>query len=142
MTNEVGAITIGVCLLVLNVLFVVVIGLGARETVKRASRAIEKASRRTVAIARRATTLPFGRTSLPAASASAELELGTMYPSTEQPEDGRSYGSVVENPMTAGAGEVVMENPILHSKEAKSDGESRPHKSDGESRPHKTRFNI
>lgn len=132
MTNEVGAITVGVSLLVLNVLFVVVIGLGARETVKRASRAIEKASRRTIAIARRATTLPSARTSLPAASASAELELGTMYPSTEQPEDGRSYGSVVENPMAAARAMVVV-NPILHSKQAKSDGESKPHK---------TRFNT
>ena len=122
MTNDVGAVTIGVTLLVLNVLLVIVIGFGARETVKRASLAVEKASRRTSAMIRRASALPLGRSPPPAAAAAAEVELGDLFPTTENPEDDRSSGfvSVMENPMTP-ADPVSVENPVyghLHKKAA------------------------
>ena len=117
MTNDVGALTIGVTLLVLNVLLVIVIGLGARETVKRASLAVEKASRRTSAMIRRASALPLGRNPVPAAAAaSVEVELGDFFPTTENPEDdrGSSSVSVMENPMSASV-PVSVENPVyLH----------------------------
>ena len=84
MTNDVGFIAIGVSLLVLNLLLVVVIGLGARETMKRASQALEQASRRTSEVVRRASRLSFVRppvSSAPeSAHATAEIELGEIFP--------------------------------------------------------------
>ena len=125
MTNDVGASTIGVTLLVLNVLLVIVIGLGARETVRRASLAVEKASRRTSAMIRRASALPLGRNPAPVTAASVEVELGDFFPTTENPEFGRgsSSVSVMENPMTASV-PVSVENPVhLHlHKAANSEG--------------------
>lgn len=109
MTNDAGAVTIGVTLLVLNIALVVVIGFGARETVKRASLAVERASRRTSTMIRRASALSLGRTPGPAVS--AEVELSHVF---AIPEDDRESTSVnvMENPMTAVSVPVTVENPV------------------------------
>ena len=114
MTNEAGSATIGVSLLLLNLLLVVVISFGARETVNRASLAIEGASKRTSAMVRRASG--FIDAQALGSNLTGEVEMGDIYVSAEHPGAGRDSDMAMENPMAAASSvpsvRVTVENPI------------------------------
>lgn len=79
LTNSTGNTTIGVSLLALNLIMVMVIAFGAKETVSRASRAIERASKDTSTAIRRASTLPVRRTRRPSDAVETEVEMGDIF---------------------------------------------------------------
>ena len=98
LTNSVAPATIGVSLLVLNVLMIIIIMVGAKETVRRASQLGKHATRRlSTAFVRR------GSSAVTSSRNPGDIELATVYSSSLEPssrEDGGAPGAIAfENPL-------------------------------------------
>ena len=115
LTNSVGATTIGLALLALNLLLVVIILMGAKETVRRTARASQNASRRLSTAVRRLTQIRLpalddpGMVQAKRGTTSSQVELSQLY--SIRPED----GSMEEQSA------VITDNPLFASRKLRAD---------------------